>query len=58
VTTMYLREPDAHGMPARPIGAKTAAVLALTVVGIVWLGLFPGGWLELVASTPWIATGF
>jgi NADH-quinone oxidoreductase subunit N len=58
VTTMYLRESDGHALPARPIGAKTATVLALTVAGIVWLGLFPGGWFDLVARSPWVATGF
>jgi NADH-quinone oxidoreductase subunit N len=55
VTTMYLRDPDAHPLPARPVGARTAAVLALGVAAVLLLGLFPGGWLDLVASTPWLA---
>jgi NADH-quinone oxidoreductase subunit N len=58
VTTMYLRDPDAHALPARPIGGRTATVLALGIAGVVLLGLFPGGWFDLVASTPWLAARF
>ena len=58
VTTMYLREPDAHAAPARPVGRRTATVLALGVIGTLVFGLFPGGWLDLVARAPWLASGF
>jgi NADH-quinone oxidoreductase subunit N len=58
VTTMYLRDPDSHAVTARPVGGKTAAVLALGIAGVVLLGLFPGGWFDLVASTPWLAARF
>jgi NADH-quinone oxidoreductase subunit N len=58
VTTMYLREPDAHTAPSRPVGRRTATVLALGVIGTVVFGLFPGGWLDLVARAPWLASGF
>lgn len=57
VVAMYLRDPDAHAIPARPLGRRTLAVLTLGVVGIVALGLFPGGWLDLVARTPWWVAG-
>jgi len=55
VTTMYLRDPDGHPASARRVGARTATVLAVGVSGVLLLGLFPGGWLDLVASTPWLA---
>ncbi|MDA0699597.1 MAG: NADH-quinone oxidoreductase subunit N [bacterium] len=55
VTTMYLRDPDSHALPARRVGHRTAAVLTVGVVGMLLLGLFPGGWFDLVASTPWLA---
>ena len=58
VTTMYMQAPDAHTPEPRPVGRRTAVVLAVGIAGTVLLGLFPGAWLDLVASTPWWGAGF
>lgn len=57
VVAMFLRDPAGHALPQRRVGRRTLAVLAVGVVGTIALGLFPGGWLDLVARTPWWALG-
>jgi len=46
VVVMYMREPESEELPL-PISPATATVLAVSVAGVIYLGLAPGRVLEL-----------
>ncbi len=47
IVTMYMREPETDEMPL-PVPAAMAAVMVLAVVAVLYLGLAPGRFLEIV----------
>ena len=47
MVTMYMREPEDDEMPL-PVSAGMATVMILAVVGVLYLGIMPGRFLELV----------
>jgi NADH-quinone oxidoreductase subunit N len=49
LVTMYMREAEDDEMPL-PVSAGMAAVMILAVVGVLYFGIMPGGFLELVAN--------
>lgn len=49
VVVMYMREPEVEELPL-PISPATATVLAVSVAGVIYLGLAPGRVLELASG--------
>jgi NADH-quinone oxidoreductase subunit N len=49
VVTMYMREPETEDLPL-PVSPATAAVMLLSVVGVLYLGLAPGRLLDLLRT--------
>lgn len=47
MVTMYMRDPEDDEMPL-PVSAGMATVMILAVVGVLYLGIMPGRFLELV----------
>jgi NADH-quinone oxidoreductase subunit N len=47
LVTMYMREPETDELPL-PVSPAMATVMVLAVVGVLYLGLAPGGVLDLI----------
>ncbi len=47
IMTMYMRDPEGHELPL-PVPLGVGAVMLVSVVGILYLGIAPGQVLDLI----------
>jgi len=50
IMIMYMREPERH-QPALQLAPTTMAVLGITALGILYMGIFPGGVMQLAEQS-------